>query len=145
LDHAGNSLTLTMKVKCEPDEYELSVMELRYDPDPQQHHETKPQKPQRNTIEFERLMGRGLDHPLLCVTQEVSFGEGDGRSTVEATWDVLHDEPEIEHSTGDCNCGQDREGKRASSDQQGEENDPEQRGLILLRIVTDKGRLKLEE
>ncbi|HEX4961634.1 MAG TPA: hypothetical protein VF173_12395 [Thermoanaerobaculia bacterium] len=145
VDQAGNSVTLTMKVKCEPDEYELSVMGIRYNEDPTRCEQTKPHKPQRNTIEFERLIGRGLDHPLLGVTQEVSFGEGTTRGTVEATWDVLHDEPEIQHWTGDCNCGQPRGDRGKSSDQQEEENDPEQRGLILLRVVTDRGRLKLEE
>jgi len=153
-DHADNSLVLTMKVKCEHDEFEFSVTDLRYNDG------KKPHKPQRNTIEFERLIGRSLDHPLLAVEQEVSFGEGGARNTVEATYDVLHDESEIEYLTGGCKSntkageGQKDEGqqsdekngdKRKSDRQKGDKNDPEQRGLILLRIVTDKGRLKLEE
>jgi hypothetical protein len=91
------------------------------------------------------------------------LGEGDARSTVEATYDVLHDESEIEYLTGGCksttNMGEDQKekgqqrgqhigGRNKSSEQQGDKIDkidPEQRGLILLRIVTDKGRLKLEE
>jgi hypothetical protein len=104
------------------------------------------------------VVGRGLDHPLLAVEQEVSLGEGDARSTVEATYDVLHDESEIEYLTGGYKSttnvgegqkdqgqqsGHDIGGKNKSSEQQ--DDDPEQRGLILLRIVTDKGRLKLEE
>lgn len=41
--------------------------------------------------------------------------------------------------------GQDKGGRNKGSELQGDKNDPEQRGLILLRIVTDKGRIKLEE
>jgi hypothetical protein len=179
LDHAGNSLVLTMKVKCEPDEYEFSVTDLRYND------ERRHDRPQRNTIEFERLIGRGLDRPLLAVRQEVSFGEGDGRTTVEASYDVLHDETEIERYVGGCGCtptddyrrdkqagdrrddenaGEHREDRSAHdnhpdderlgspdgcskliSELQPEVNDPEQRGLILLRIVTHEGQLRLEE
>jgi hypothetical protein len=145
LDLAGNSLALTMKVRCEPDKYELSVMDLCYNEDTKPYGDTKLHKLERNTIEFERLMGRGLGHPLLAVTQGVSLGEGDERRTVEATWDVLHDVPEIEHSTGDCQCGQTRDGKHTIDSNPGDRNDCEQRGLILLRIVSDKGRLRLEE
>lgn len=153
-DHAGNSLVLTMKVKCKYDEFEFSITDLRYNDG------TKPYKPQRNTIGFERLIGRSLDHPLLAVKQEVSFGEGHARSTVEATYDVLHDESEIEHLTGGCKSatktdeyqedkgqqsGQDNGGRSKSSERYVDKNDPEQRGLILLRIVTARGRLKVEE
>ena len=138
-----------MKVKCEDDEFEFSVTDLRYN------HDEKHDKPQRNTIEFERVVGRGLDHPLLAVEQEVSFGEGDARSTVEATYDVLHDESEIEYVTGGCTSytkpseGQEDEGlpsnETKNDGQNGAKNDPEQRGLILLNIVTDKGRLNVEQ
>ena len=150
----GNSLLLTMRVKCEHDEFEFSVTELRYN------EANEPHTPQRNTIEFERVVGRGLDHPLLAVEQEVSFGEGDARFTVEATYDVFHDESEIEYLTGGCErtvkIGEGEKNKvqqigknvgdgNNSSKEKGDENDPQQRGLILLRIVTDKGQLKLEE
>jgi hypothetical protein len=99
--------------------------------------------PQRNTINFERLMGRSQDHPLLAVEQVVSLGEGAGRRTVAATYDVLHDESEIAHVTRDC-------GSSGTSDDElegkgGDRNDSEQRGLILLHIVTDKGQLKLKQ
>jgi hypothetical protein len=144
-DHAGNWLALTMKLKCGHDEFEFSVIDLRYSEETKPDDRTKPHKPQRNTIEFERLMGRGLDHPLLAVTQEVRFGEGDARTTVEAIWDVVHDEAEIEHLMGDYRCGPDYGGRSNNSEHHGDKNDPEQRGLILLRVVTDKGRLKLEE
>jgi hypothetical protein len=152
LDHADNSLVLTMKVKCEHDEFEFSVTELRYN------EAREAYTPQRNTIEFERVVGRGLDHPLLFVEQEVSFGEGDSRRTVEATYDVYHDESEIEHVPGGygCTVAEDQKGQTQqieedigdgskTGEQKSDENDPEQRGLILLRIVTDKGRLKLEQ
>jgi hypothetical protein len=153
-DRAGNTLALTMKVKCEDDEFEFSVTDLRYN------HDEKHHKPQRNTIEFERVVGRGLDHPLLAVEQEVSLGEGDARSTVEATYDVLHDESEIEYLTGGCKAntkpgeGQREKGLRSdetnpdetkNDEQSGDKNDPEQRGLILLSVVTDKGRLNVEQ
>ena len=153
-DRADNTLALTMKVKCEDDEFEFSVTDLRYN------HDEKHHKPQRNTIEFERVVGRGLDHPLLAVEQEVSLGESDTRRTVEATYDVLHDESEIEYLTGGCKSntkpGEAQKGEGLPSDerntdetksdgQNGDKNDPEQRGLILLSIVTDKGRLKLEQ
>jgi hypothetical protein len=144
LDHADNSLLLTMMVKCEHDEFEFSVTELRYN------EANEPHKPQRNTIEFERLVGRSVDHPLLAVEQEVSFGKGDARRTVEATYDVMHDESEIEYLTGGCKSGAkkgevEKEEERQSDLENGAQNDPEQRGLILLRIVTYKGRLELEE
>jgi hypothetical protein len=151
VDRADNSLVLTLKVKCEADEYEISVTDLCYgDSDFRYQEGRQSHKPQRNTINFERLMGRSQDHPLLAVEQEVSLGEGAGRRTVEATYDVLHDESEIAHVTRDC-------GSSGKSDDELEDkgpgggasqaakNDPEQRGLILLRIVTDKGQLKLEE
>jgi hypothetical protein len=154
VDHADNSLLLTMKVKCEHDEFEFSITELRYN------EANEPHTPQRNTIEFERVVGRGLDHPLLAVEQEVSFGEGDARMTVEATYDVFHDESEIEYLIAGCErtvkiAGVQKNklqqiGKYISDgnkggERKGDENDPEQHGLILLRIVTDKGQLKLEE
>jgi hypothetical protein len=150
-DHADNSLVLTMKVKCEPDELEFNIIALRYND------EKESRQPQRNTIEFERVIGRGLNRPLLSVEQEVSFGEGDARTTVEASYDVLDDESEIEHLTGDCKCGEGggtnegttqgngRGAKKSSGKGDGSDNDPEQRGLILLRVVTDKGRLSVEQ
>jgi hypothetical protein len=103
------------------------------------------------------VIGRGLNHPLLAVEQEVSFGEGDMRRTVEASYNVLNDESEIEYLTGDCKCGDGggtNEGtpKRDGSGEKGGSGkgdsagkDPELRGLILLRVVTDKGRLLLEQ
>jgi hypothetical protein len=154
IDRADNSLVLTMKVKREPDEFEFSVMELRYNDS------REAKRPQRNTIEFERLIGRSHDHPLLAVEQEVSFGVGSNRCTVIATYDVLHDETEIERlradRTGEGKASEDQTGDKQRSGeksgaeteickQENDKGDPEQRGLILLRIVTDKGRLKLEE
>jgi len=99
--------------------------------------------PSNAPFNFERLMGRSQDHPLLAVEQVVSLGEGAGGRTVAATYDVLHDESEIAHVTRDC-------GSSSTSDDElegkgGDRNDSEQRGLILLHIVTDKGQLKLKE
>ncbi len=147
-DHADNSLLLTMKVKCQPDELEFSITDLRYNG------QQEPRKPERNTIEFERLVGRGPGHPLLAVEQEVSFGEGSSRSTLQASYDVLHDESEIELLTGCCNERKDPAGdgrtdanhaSGGSGKGKGGGNDPEQRGLILLRVVTDRGKLRVEQ
>jgi hypothetical protein len=144
VDRADNSLVLTLKVKCGADEYEISVTDLCYgDSDFRYQEGRQSHQPQRNTINFERLMGRSQDHPLLAVEQVVSLGEGAGRRTVAATYDVLHDESEIAHVTRDC-------GSSGKSDDElegkgGDKNDSEQRGLILLQIVTDKGQLKLKE
>lgn len=151
VDRADNSLVLTMKVKCKADEYEISVTDLFYGNSDFRYQESRqPHKPQRNTINFERLMGRSHDRPLLAVKQEVSLGEGTGRRTVEATYDVLHDESEISHVTRDCCSSGKSEDElqgegRGGGAAQAANNDPEQRGLILLRIVTDKGQLKLKE
>ena len=150
-DHADNTLLLTMKVKCEPDELEFNIIALQYND------EKELRRPERNTITFERVIGRGLNHPLLTVEQEVSFGEGDMRRTVEASYDVLSDELEIEYFSGDWKCGEGggtnegtpmvdgngAEGGGGKGDNAGK--DPEVRGLILLRVVTDKGRLLLEQ
>jgi hypothetical protein len=145
-DRADNTLALTLMVKCEDDEFEFSVTDLLYN-HAEEHH-----KPQRNTVEFERVVGRGLDHPLLAVEQEVSLGGGDTRSILEATYDVLHDESEIEYLTGGCQSGtQPGEGqtdeRRRNDEQRADQpqNDPEQRGLILVHIVTDQGRLNVEQ
>ena len=140
-----------MKVKCEADEYEISVTDLFYgDSDFRYQESRQPHKPQRNTINFERLMGRSQDRPLLAVEQTVSLGEGTARRTVEATYDVLHDESEIAHVTRDCGSSAQSQDELESEGHGGEaspatKNDPEQRGLILLSIVTDKGQLKLKE
>ena len=121
-----------MKVKLEHNEFELSVLELRYD----SVSAPAPNALQKNTIEFERLPGLDHDHPLLTVNQEVSFGEGDARATVKANWGVVHDETEIEHLTGDLD---------EEIGEELHEKEDHKHGLILLGIVTDKGGLKIEE
>ena len=151
-DKADNLLEMTLKVKCTHDEYEVSVTELRYN------HSRECTRPQRNTINFERLVGRAASHPLLAVGQVVSLGEGEGRTTVEATYDVLHDESDIAHVKRGCKDvpRDDRNEQDESGDRRGkgtERSDgsieyrcvDELRGLAVLRIVTDRGMLKLEE
>lgn len=129
VDHADNSLELTMRVKVEHEEFKFSIIDLRYDGG------SKPRALQQNKIEFERLVGLSHDHPRLRVNQEVSLGEGDTRTTVKATWGVLHDETKIEHLTGDFD---EQIGERLR------EKEERKSGLILLRIVTDNGLLKIE-
>jgi hypothetical protein len=144
VDRADNSLVLTMKVKCGADEYEISVTDLFYGDSDFRHQEYRqPHKPQRNTINFERLMGRSQDRPLLAVEQTVSLGESTGRRTVEARYDVLHDESEIAHVTRDCCSSGETDDELEAT--QGAGSETEQRGLTLLSIVTNKGQLKLKE
>lgn len=132
VDHADNELLMTLKVRCSPETYELSVLELRYEEERQISRRTE-----RNTIIFRRLVGRAPNHPLLAVTQLVSLGDGDSRTTVQAHYDVLHDESYITHVTGSF-CHGDKEQPDAALQ-------AETRGLVLLHIATDKGRLKVEE
>jgi len=87
VDHADNELLMTVKVRCSPETYELSIVELRYEDERQ-----IPRHPERNTIVFRRLIGRAPDRPLLAVKQIVSLGDGGSRTTVQADYDVLHDE-----------------------------------------------------
>jgi hypothetical protein len=56
---------LTLTVKCEADEYEINATDLCYGDSDFRYQEGKQSnKPQRNTINFKRLMGRSQDHPL---------------------------------------------------------------------------------
>ncbi|WP_321910274.1 OmpL47-type beta-barrel domain-containing protein [Paraburkholderia sp. J11-2] len=97
-DIAGNTTALTVKVRCQPDEFELSVVELRYG------HQEEVRKLERNTIEFRRLRGCGASHPLLAVTQRVSLGDGQSRSTVSCFYDVLYNESHLSHTQGSNEC-----------------------------------------
>ena len=93
-DRADNKTTLVLKVRCSPETYEASVLAIRYDDeghsdnadnlgqDLQRGNRTQHQ---RNTIVFERLVGRNSAHPLLGVKQIVSIGEDGSRATGTGT------------------------------------------------------------
>jgi hypothetical protein len=126
-DLAGNSLDLIMKVRLERDEMEIGILALRYDhgkdaPSPKNEDASLP----KNTIEFEQLRGRGLDHCLLAVRQEVRLGRGEERSSLDASYTVLDDETWIKLVSPVGN------------------QEIERHGLVLIRIVTNKGTLVLE-
>jgi hypothetical protein len=146
-DRADNRTTLTMKVRCSPRTYEASVLAIRYDderhagrssePSDRLHGVESPSKPQRNTIVFERVVGRNSDHPLLGVTQIVSIGEEGSRSTIRARYDVLDDLTLLVHETGSPCCA-DRERLQPALE-------ADIRGLVLLHIATHDGHLTVEE
>ena len=126
-DLAGNSLDLTMKVRRERDEMEIGILALLYnhgkDALPPKNEDASLPK---NTIEFEQLRGRGLDHCLLAVRQEVRLGRGEERSSLDASYTVLDDETWIKLISPVGN------------------QEIERPGLVLIRIVTNKGTLLLE-
>ncbi len=96
-----------------------------------------PSEHQRNTIIFERLVGRNNTHPLLGVKQIVSIGEGESRSTVRARYDVLDDLTLLAHETGSLCCA---EGEEVQAPLEADI-----RGLVLLHIATHNGHLLVEE
>jgi hypothetical protein len=146
-DRADNKTTLTMKVRCSPETYEASVLSIRYDderhsgrkqqPSDRANDEEGPSDHQRNTIIFERLVGRNNAHPLLGVKQIVSIGEGGSRSTVRARYDVLDDLTLLAHETGSPCCSERQDMKAAL--------EADIRGLVVLHIATHNGHLVVEE
>jgi hypothetical protein len=146
-DRADNKTTVAMKVRCSPEIYEASVLTIRYDDE--LHLERKDERfdhvqgvdrqrdHQRNTIIFERLIGRNSVHPLLGVKQIVSIGEGSSRSTVRARYDVLDDLTLLAHETGSPCCAEHGDVKAAL--------EADVRGLVLLHIATQNGQLRVEE
>jgi Peptidase M66 len=146
-DHADNVTTLAMKVRCSPGRYEASVLGIRYD---DERHSGRaaatsdhlqgvedPSEHERNTIIFERLVGRNSAHSLLGVEQIVSIGEGESRSTVRARYDVLDDLTLLAHERGSACCA-------AREDVQ-TPLEVDIRGLVLLHIATQNGQLLVEE
>ena len=146
-DRADNTTTLTIKVRCSPETYEASVLAIRYDDE--RHSGRKDQTfdrvqglerqgdHQRNTIVFQRLVGRNSAHPLLGVKQIVSIGEGESRSTVRARYDVLDDLTLLAHETGSPRCSERRDVKAAL--------EADIRGLVILHVATHNGLLVVEE
>jgi hypothetical protein len=148
-DRADNRTTIRMKVRCSPETYEASVLAIQYDDerheqrndarsndgpnvDRQQYHE-------RNTIIFERVIGRNSSHPLLGVKQIVSIGEGDSRSTVRARYDVLDDLTLLAHETGSLCCAERKDAHMKPA------LEADIRGLVLLHTATHNGLLRVEE
>ena len=83
---------------------------------------------------FERLVGRNAAHPLLGVEQIISLGEGDGRTTVRARYDVLDDLSLIGHESGSACCGESTTAVEVDT-----------RGFIGLGVATHRGNLAVEQ
>ncbi len=107
-DRAGNRLELSMRVRCERDEFEFSVTGLRY----KDAKEAK--RPERNTVVYRRLRGRACGcgrGSLLGVLQRVSLGEGEKRRSVQWSWNALCGATEGREWSGCCCEGKKGEGK----------------------------------
>ena len=146
-DHADNRTFLTLKVRCSPETYEASVVTICYDDERHSGRKNdnsgdrpgegrQPEHP-RNTIIFQRLVGRNSAHPLLGVKQIVSIGEGGSRSTVRARYDVLDDLTLLAHESGSPSCGRHQDVPATL--------EADIRGLLLLHIATHNGNLVVEE
>lgn len=125
-DRAGNTTTLYLKVRCSPLSFEASVLGLVYDDHRHAGHgDLAARREQaagmaqnstgarsdgawrtdRNTMVFERLVGRGSARPLLGVRQLVAIGAGGSRRTVKARYDALDDYTIIVRESGAGSCG----------------------------------------
>jgi hypothetical protein len=165
-DRAGNVTTLYIKMRCSPVAIEASVLGIAYD---DQHHRGDNERRKansdvhgerggrfyqvRNTIVFERLLGRNDAAPLLGVRQVVAIGEGQRRSIVRARYDVLDDYTRMARERGEVSCvpprkecGKDRSDScctPAAASANICETDI--RGLVILHIVSSDGRLDVQE
>lgn len=153
-DVAGNVTTLYLKVRCSPVAIEASVLGIAYDDEHHRGDYSRDQQysevhgegrgrffRQRNTLVFERLVGRTAAAPLLGVRQVVAIGEGDSRTVVRARYDVLDDYTILtrEHGTVSCVPSQkERHPHTAGSD-------TDLRGLLVLHVVSSDGRLAVQE
>ena len=121
-DRADNSTTLYLKVRCSPFAYEASILAIVYDDFVHHdrdasaereevaalalvHERTARARAPRNTLVFERLVGRNAAVPLLGVRQIVAIGERDARRTVRARWDALDDYTIVVREAGAGSCG----------------------------------------
>lgn len=59
---------------------------------------------ERNTLVFERLLGRYNAAPLLGVRQVIATGEGQNRAIVRARYDVLDDYTLLQRERGSVSC-----------------------------------------
>lgn len=142
-DRAGNTTTLYLKVRCSPLSYEASVLGLVYD----DHHHAGDsdlakrreeaagiaqnstgarRRADRNTLFFERLVGRGSKRPLLGVRQVVAIGSGDSRRTVKARYDALDDYTIIVREIGAGSCGPCRDHDDHGEQRPADQHDNEQ-------------------
>lgn len=149
-DHAGNRTDLLLKVRCSPVAYEASIVDIRYDDERNKiegnrnqanestfsHHTNRPAI-ERNTIVFQRLVGRSKDAPLLGAVQIVSIGEGGNRSTVRARYDVLDDLSLIRHEIGQLACADCQDHKPVIAS--------DVRGFVMVQVATRRGQLVVIE
>ncbi|MGX1703546.1 OmpL47-type beta-barrel domain-containing protein [Microbacterium sp. NPDC055357] len=118
-DRADNTTTLYLKVRCSPFAYEASVLALVYDDyrragrreqqvgrmvSPDGGSDEPRPRSERNTMVFERLVGRNAAHALLGVRQLVAIGDGASRRVVKARWDALDDYSIVVHESGTGSC-----------------------------------------
>ncbi len=89
-----------------------------------------------NTMVFERLAARAASAALLGVRQAVSIDRGSARRTVQCRYDVLDDLSLVRHQNGQAPCAERPHGGSPASDR---------RGLVLVHVVTQRGRLTIEE
>ena len=142
-DRADNTTTLYIKIRCSPCTYEASVLAIVYE-DARHHdrdaanereemallahgHQSKLRaRVPRNTLIFERIVGRNTIAPLLGVKQVIAIGERDARRIVRARWDVLDDYTILSREAGMRSCipccqsqandrGKDRDEKRCDT------------------------------
>jgi hypothetical protein len=119
-DVAGNITTLTLKIRCQPDEFELSVIELVYDR--ADDHRRLP----RNTVEFRRLRACAEGNPLLGVRQSISLGEGATRTSSYVFYDTFYDESHLARTQGSDECAlcAERQPTGRESPRKGESKEP---------------------
>jgi hypothetical protein len=166
-DRAGNVTTLYLKVRCSPVAIEASVLGIAYD---DQHHRGDREGGyansdlhgerggrfyhERNTIVFERLVGRNGAAPHLGVRQVVAIGEGQSRSIVRTRYDVLDDYTLLARERGTISCvpcqrehNKDRADSRSAPTALGSAtiSETDIRGLLILHIVSSDGRLNVQE
>ena len=163
-DRAGNVTTLYLKMRCSPVAIEASVLGIAYD---DQHHRGDGEQGnansdmhgerggrfyrERNTIVFERLLGRNIAAPLLGMRQVVAIGEGQSRSIVRTRYDVLDDYTLLARERGTVCCvPPQRERKRdraapLTAPGSATVSETDIRGLLILHIVSSDGRLDVQE
>ncbi len=107
-DRADNTTTLCVKNRCSPCTYEASVLAIIYEDVWHDDREAAAEREEmallahghpsnlrarvpRNTLIFERIVGRNTIAPLLGVKQIIAIGERDSRRIVRARWDALDD------------------------------------------------------
>jgi len=170
-DRAGNVTTLYLKMRCSPVAIEASVLGIAYD---DQHHRGDGEQGnansdmhgerggrfyrERNTLVFERLIGRNDAAPLLGVRQVVAIGQGQSRSIVRTRYDVLDDYTRLVRQRGTVSCvPHQTEHRTARADSRTSVAAPltapgsatvsetDIRGLLILHIVSSDGRLDVQE